>query len=254
VQIDWFTFVAQIFNFTLLVFLLKRFLYRPVLGAIDRREEGIRNRLEEAIARELATQEERKALEAQQAEFKAQRPSMLREVTGEVEELRKERTRDMQAQLKRRHEEWQNSLRQQEAGFLEELSRKMARESFSIADRVLSELANSELNDRVIRSFLERLPESGEEARREFVKAVEESRGRVHVETAFPLTSDHRDALASTLEDWTGTRIEIEFREDPTLTLGIEIRAGDRKVAWSAESILDGLRAVAVAHLGTEDG
>ena len=39
--IDWFTVVAQAINFLILVWLLKRFLYKPILHAIDEREKGI---------------------------------------------------------------------------------------------------------------------------------------------------------------------------------------------------------------------
>ena len=39
--INWFTVVAQVINFLILVWLLKRFLYKPILHAIDEREKGI---------------------------------------------------------------------------------------------------------------------------------------------------------------------------------------------------------------------
>ena len=50
--IDWFTVVAQILNFLVLVWLLKRFLYKPVLDAIDAREKGIATKLADAEAKE----------------------------------------------------------------------------------------------------------------------------------------------------------------------------------------------------------
>ena len=46
--IDWFTVISQIINFLILIFLLKRFLYRPILKAIDAREERITNELQAA--------------------------------------------------------------------------------------------------------------------------------------------------------------------------------------------------------------
>ena len=38
--IDWFTVGAQALNFIILVWLLKRFLYKPILDAIDARRSG----------------------------------------------------------------------------------------------------------------------------------------------------------------------------------------------------------------------
>ena len=51
-QIDWTTFILQIVNFVVLVWLLKRFLYRPVLDAIARRRTAIEQALGEARAAE----------------------------------------------------------------------------------------------------------------------------------------------------------------------------------------------------------
>ena len=50
-HIDWLTVVAQIVNFLVLVYLLKRFLYGPILQAMDDRQAGIAARLQEADAK-----------------------------------------------------------------------------------------------------------------------------------------------------------------------------------------------------------
>ena len=52
--IDWFTVGAQLLNFLILVWLLKRFLYKPILGAIDIRERRIAAELADAAAKRIA--------------------------------------------------------------------------------------------------------------------------------------------------------------------------------------------------------
>ena len=49
--IDWFTVGAQALNFLILVWLLKRFLYKPILHAIDEREKRIAKELADADAK-----------------------------------------------------------------------------------------------------------------------------------------------------------------------------------------------------------
>ena len=46
--INPFTVLAQLVNFLILVWLLKRFLYKPILHAIDEREKGIAAQLAQA--------------------------------------------------------------------------------------------------------------------------------------------------------------------------------------------------------------
>ncbi len=50
--IDWFTVGAQALNFLILVWLMKRFLYKPILNAIDAREKKIAAELADADAQE----------------------------------------------------------------------------------------------------------------------------------------------------------------------------------------------------------
>ncbi len=46
--INWFTVLAQIVNFLILVYLLKRFLYGPIIRAMQEREKKIARRLQDA--------------------------------------------------------------------------------------------------------------------------------------------------------------------------------------------------------------
>ncbi len=57
--IDWFTVIAQVANFLILVWLLKRFLYHPILNAIDAREKRIAKQLSDADAKMTEAQKER---------------------------------------------------------------------------------------------------------------------------------------------------------------------------------------------------
>src|SRR5690625_1258947 len=58
-EVDWFTVIAQILNFLVLVWLLKRFLYKPVLNAIDEREKKIASELEDAALHKAEARKEK---------------------------------------------------------------------------------------------------------------------------------------------------------------------------------------------------
>lgn len=67
--IDWFTVGAQALNFLILVWLMKRFLYRPVLNAIDAREKRIATQIAEAEAKEAAANQQRDEFQHKNDEF-----------------------------------------------------------------------------------------------------------------------------------------------------------------------------------------
>jgi F-type H+-transporting ATPase subunit b len=252
VRIDWFTFVAQLFNFVLLVFLLKRFLYRPVLDTIARREVGIRERLEEARRREEEADAGGRELRALREEWEQGRAGLLREAEAAAAERRRKLTREAEEEVRAVRREWQESLLRQRETFLQELRRRMTGRMYGVVHRVLADLADAALEERVIRTFLRRMEAADEELKVGFLKAMQAAGGRGRVTTAFPLAPELRRELEGAVKGWGGTPVELDFEENPGLALGIELRAGDRKIAWSVESYLEELEAGTLEQLEAE--
>ena len=69
--IDWFTVGAQALNFVILVWLMKRFLYQPILDAIDAREQRIAAELADAAARKAEAARERDRVPAQERSLRS---------------------------------------------------------------------------------------------------------------------------------------------------------------------------------------
>jgi F-type H+-transporting ATPase subunit b len=84
VLIDWFTVGAQALNFLILVWLMKRFLYKPVLAAIDVREKRIAKEIADADAKKADAQKEHDEFQHKNEEFDQQRAALLSKATDEA--------------------------------------------------------------------------------------------------------------------------------------------------------------------------
>ena len=82
--IDWFTVGAQALNFLILVWLMKRFLYKPILDAIDAREKRIAGELADAAAKKAEARKERDEFQHKNEEFDQQRAALLSKATDEA--------------------------------------------------------------------------------------------------------------------------------------------------------------------------
>lgn len=251
-RIDWFTFVAQIFNFVLLVYLLKRFLYRPVLDAIDRREEGVRARLEEARLKEESAAEEEARFRALQEELEGTRLEVLQAAEDEAEARRQELTAEVRDEVRTLREAWHASLRRQQEAFLEQLRRRMSRELFGLVERVLDDLSGADLGGRLLQVFLDRLPDADDAERDALIDAVDEAGGTARLRSSFPLSEEQRERVRDGIVSWLGRDVDVSWDEDPELTLGIELQAGDRKIAWSVDDYLDTLESETTLLLEAE--
>lgn len=240
--IDWFTVVAQAINFLILVWLLKRFLYQPILDAIDAREQRIAQTLAEADAKKAAARLERDEFERKNRELDEQRQSMVSRMQDEVSGLRQKLLDDAQSAAERLQAKWHVSLQRQQQRLGEGLSRRVQDEVFSITRKTLLDLADDDLEASIINVFIGRLRQLDGEALANFVQALTAAEESVRIRSAFELTDEQQTAIRQVLSEIFPADAAVRFDCEPDLIAGIELTVGGRRVAWSIEDYLKTLK------------
>ncbi len=237
-RIDWFTFGAQVINFLVLVWLLRRFLYRPILDAIDARESRIAARVADAEARETEAQLERETFRRRNEEFDHLRAERLAQ-TGD--EVKAERQRLMDAARQAA-----NDLAAQRKAALERerqdldghITRLAGAEVFAIARQVLTDLAGASLEERMTAAFIAHLRGMGADAKRQFAEALQAAAGAVVLRSAFDLPESQRSLIRTALVGEFGKDVPLAFETASDLVSGIELSAGGQKVSWTIAGYL----------------
>jgi len=226
VDLDWTTFLLEALNFLILVWILKHFLYRPILDVIAQRQIRIEEMLANAKriqdeALELKTKKEQqlkewdiKQKEAQIKlieEINIKRDHMMAELAADIE-----REREKNATLEEiRHQEWMRST-----------ETKALAQASQFSASLLSRLASTELDAKLFDILLEDLQKLTPEETAPLIKAANRSVIRIDVTSAFPLPSDRQTQLVETLTKLVGKKLPTEFSEDPSLLSGIKISFG----------------------------
>ncbi|MDE2365571.1 MAG: F0F1 ATP synthase subunit B, partial [Betaproteobacteria bacterium] len=172
--IDWFTVVAQGVNFLILVWLLKRFLYQPILDALDARERRIAAALDDADAKKLEAEQERHAFQQKNDELDRQRAELLSKA---LDEARTERERLIAAarrdsqELRARREK---ALKWEYHNLSQAIASQTCAEVFAIARKVLADLASTTLEAHMVAAFIKRLHELGDGEKARLASAVME--------------------------------------------------------------------------------
>lgn len=221
------TFVFEIINFLVLVWLLHRFFYRPVLAALDRRRAGIEQRLtesrtlrEEAAALEQRYQERLAGWEHERQEARARlQTELLAERDKQMARLREELEleRDRQLTLERQRDQ-ERALRAEGAAL--DLA-------LAFSKRLLERIAGPELEARLVAMATDDLAALPEERRRAIAQTLHDHPAPVHVATAFPLNGGAREKLTAALQALAGPGVNVEFAEKPELLAGLRIDAGN---------------------------
>ena len=236
--IDWFTVGAQALNFLILVWLMKRFLYKPILHAIDAREKRIAAELADADAKRSEAQQERDEFQHKNEEFDQQRAALLSQVTDEVQ-IERQRLLDAARQaadtLRAKRQE---ALQREQQALNDEITRRAREEVFAIARKTLSDLAGTSLEERMSEVFTRRLRELNGEAKGSLANALKTSSDPVLVRSAFDLPSEQRAAIQQALNETFTAEIQVRFETAPDVISGIELTTSGLKVAWSIAEYL----------------
>ena len=235
--IDWFTVAAQIINFLILIALLRRFLYGPVLRAIDNRQRTIdesramaANAEREATAQAAALAGERETLARGREEF-------LRQAADEVESWREAALAGIKGEVAERQQLWRRQLADEQAVFFERLKAEIGAQIVRVAGKVLADLADERIEARLIEHFLARLtiddpPGEGRERPQS---------GALQVVTGLPLGLDQREKIRRRLSALFGSDQPLTYTEEPGLGFGIKLTAGDQAWEWNLARYLEGL-------------
>jgi F-type H+-transporting ATPase subunit b len=237
---DWFTVIAQIINFLILVALLKRFLYGPIVRAMDRREEEIAARLAAAAKKAVDAEQERERYESMSLELAESREEIRAGARAEAEELRKELLEKAREEVDRSRAQWRESFHGERESFLRSLRRHVCEEACTVARRVVTEMADTTLEERMAACLERRIREMGTEEREELSGHFRASGEVIIVRSAFELSTEGRTALVRAVNILTGG-VALRFEVEPSLVCGVEIGAGGRSLAWNLEDYLDDL-------------
>lgn len=239
--IDWFTVGAQTLNFLILVWLMKRFLYQPVLDAIDAREKRIATELADAAQKQTQADEERETFQQKNAYFDQQREAMVHKATAEVDTQRQRMLAEARAAAEGMRDKWHATVESELQTLQQSIAQRSQDEIFAIARKVLAELADATLEDRMTEVFFQRLRQLDAPAKSELVKALKISSGPVQVRSAFALSPAQQTAMGQALDAATASHIAIEFETTPEVISGIELSANGWKVDWNIAGFLASL-------------
>lgn len=246
-QINWFTFFAQIVNFLIVLFVLRRFLYRPILSVMAEREAQIAARFEEAEELAAEARAEAESSRKEREELQARREALMQQAAQIAEQRRNALIDDARAEVEDLQKSWYAAVEYEKEHFLQELRVRMGETVYNIARDALTDLAGADLEEAIAEAFLQKVSERSFET-----SAVDgegpESEGVVIVRSAFELPPGLkeriRDALTNSevvedADDGDSAKMPVAFTRGPDLICGIEAQFSNRRIAWSIRDYLD---------------
>lgn len=237
--IDWFTVGAQIVNFLVLLYLLKRFLYGPILRALDSREQGISERIR--AAEEIRSQAERLTEEYRRKnrELKEQSAQRLKQAEEDADRRRRELIDRAKAEASELRRAWAEAVSREQTLFIEELKKRAGAEILRISRKSIADLTGEALQPRLADVLLEKL-QSLEGAEKEKCAGAAKNSAMV-VRTPFDLEPLLEQKITTILHTICGSEPPVTYEIDPEMALGIDVTIGELRLSWGVDNYFDSL-------------
>ena len=237
-SVDFTTMLAQIVNFTILVFVLYKFLYKPLLVAIAKREKHIADEVQNA--ENLAADAEKKLedLNKRYLDIDNERTHILNEARDEADKLRKQLEHEAQAEILEKKLIWQQELDREKALLTNEFRQAVANNFLEFARKAFKNMSDQKLEESMIRVFERKLEELPRKDKKMLVSDAQES--AVQISTSEELTPEIQANLKQVLVDALEMKNpQVEFTANPRLLCGIEVSVDGNVVSWNLDDYLN---------------
>jgi len=246
VEMNWSTFVLEIINFLVLVWILKRFFYKPVLEVIARRKAGIEKTLAEAKTFRAEAEKLREQYQSRVAEEEQERQMARETLSREIEAERARRMAELQTVLAQEREKIRVAEERRKLDAMRKMEETALVHGARFATCLLKETAGRETEARLAELVVAELDQLPAERLAALRGSDGMSREEAVVASAFPLSDDLRLRLRQSLATIAGREVRLRFEQNSELLAGLEITLG----AWVlGANIRDELKGfVALAH------
>lgn len=240
--IDWFTIVAQLINFAILVVALKFLLYDRLSEAVAQRGRSIaeKERLAEERSQEAA--EKTEELDREHRELDAQRDEILDEASREARDKRRQLLEEVKEEVAIQEKEWRESVRARQDRLLTDLQRLTGEKAVAISRRLLQDLTKASMEPALVEGLVERIAALPSEARQAIAEGLTTNDRRILVQSAFELSDESRQIISEIVDELVGDPEEaIVWELEPALIAGVVLQIGSQTVGWTMSGYLDDL-------------
>jgi F-type H+-transporting ATPase subunit b len=234
-QIDWWTLGLQTINFLVLIWLLSRFLYRPIRKVIEEREAADRAASDAAQDREEAAEKLKHDYEAKLRDFEKERAARAAAQHKDLEAAREKRLAEAREEAAQIVEEAKSSITRERTEALHALKGDLVALAADLARKALRGMGQNDGMDGV-KDLLAGL---SKEDLSDLATELKGDDATIDVITATALSEERRKAWRDMLADRFGQDVKVDFSEDPEVLLGTDLHFPHAVLRFSAADRLD---------------
>ncbi len=225
-EFDWTTFILEIINFLILVWILKRFLYQPVLDVIDKRRAGIEKTLADAQHTEAEANRVKQQNEQQLADWEEEKKSAQTQLMAELATIRESKMAALEASISEEAGRRRVLDERRQREYERRVEERGVEQGAEFSTKLLSRLASPELEAKLFVVLLEDLRQLQSEDINALKEVAIVAGLKINVQSVFPLDKNKQNMLSSALAEVIGRKVPVEYSINPELISGYQVDIG----------------------------
>lgn len=258
--INGFTVLAQLINFIILVVLLRKFLYQPILNTIETREKRIQSQWQEAHFQRQQAEQERVYLQKEQQQFQHESVALMVEAKQKAQQYQQTLIQQAKAEVTQMQADWQASLQSKQNLFLNRLRQQVIQHTAGMTRKILQEITNEELESQAVIQFIQRLQQLQRLEQQQLLDSIQTTPEPLLIRSGLELSLEDQTKIVEALQHQLNLgnvlylpanhQEEEQLDENPTevkfltvadLICGIELQVGGYELSWSFDHELQQL-------------
>jgi F-type H+-transporting ATPase subunit b len=233
-RFDLTTFLFQMVNFIVLLFILKRLLYKPVREIIEKRRALIEKTVQDAEKTKLDALELREKYQKEMDQLKDVRGQTLERLQQEVMEEKKKMLRTAEEEAGRVIEREKAIFDTEKKRLQTELKDEAVDTACVLAEHLLKDLSDEELHKAIFRRLLKGLEETVPD-----LSGIKDEPLRLELASAYPLSKEELGEFSTTLESLLSRKVVVDTSIDENLIAGTRMKAYDKVYNFSLSGQVD---------------
>jgi F-type H+-transporting ATPase subunit b len=221
-RIDWWTLALQTANVLILIWLLARFLFRPVAEIVARRQDEANKLLADAAEVQRQADDARADLEQARASIVAGRDEAIAEAHTAAETERLALLARANEEVTKLRAEAEAALARDRLAMEKQLVDRASELSVEIARRLLGRVAPAAGVDVFLAELCQQVRASSPRERAAFADG---GGAPVEIVTAAPLSPEQAERVCGAIAEALGGKPVLVFRSDPAVIAGIELHS-----------------------------
>lgn len=234
-NINWFEIIAQIINFFILLFILQKLFYKPVIKAMEERQQGIRDIRDEADRKKKEADALIQEYKSNLKTFEENKAEEMNKAIKEADEKKEKIIESYMKEADAKRESYINEVKEEKEYFLHELRSTLGKSSIIIASKILKTISEEDLTEKIFEVFIKKIESLEKEKLEEEIKLDGE---KIVLISSVALSEEQKNRFNNAISEKLDYSIAIDYEVDEHLIMGFELNLESLTVHTNIENYL----------------